>query len=48
MAEHMKNPAMKADFAVDLMQKDEMLQLGLLGDNFETLAVSEEYQHLSA
>ena len=38
MAEQMSDPATKADFTVDLMQKDEMLLLGLLGDNFEQLA----------
>ena len=28
------------------MQKDEMLQLGILGDDFEELVTKEEYQHL--
>ena len=34
MAEHLEDPEKKADFTVDLMQKDEMLLLGLFGDEF--------------
>ena len=48
MAEHLDDPAKKADFTVDLMQKDEMLLLGLLGDEFQRLSKEEQYQHMSA
>ena len=48
MEEHLADPEKKADFTVDLMQKDEMLQLGMLGDEFETLVTQEEYNHLQA
>ena len=47
MADHLSNPAAKADFTVDLMQKDDMLLLGLLGDEFERLSKEDQYQHLS-
>ena len=47
MGEYLGDPKMKADFTVDLMQNDEMLKLGLLGDDFERLIASEEYQQIS-
>ena len=43
MADHLSDPAKKADFTVDLMQKDDMLLLGLLGDEFERLAKEDQY-----
>ena len=43
MDEHLSDPAKKADFTVDLMQNDEMLKLGLLGDDFERLCKQDEY-----
>ena len=43
MAEHLADPEKKANFTVDLMQNDEMLTLGLLGDDFESLQTQPEY-----
>ena len=47
MSDVLGDPQAKADFTVDLMQNDEMLKLGLLGDEFETLATSPEYSQLT-
>ena len=47
MGDVMGKPEEKANFAVELMQKDEMLLLGLLGDKYQTLSQKAEYQSLS-
>ena len=47
MGDYLGDPEMKANFSVDLMQNEEMLNLGVLGDDFERLITSEEYAQIS-